>query len=185
MQGNIEVVFPECTVQKQCWEKCCFALLYSVAVNFLFLPFRRFCNSDDFLPDPHLPSLLGYIMSLSVSLCRSEAVTHPSGVCLQRHWPPNPESYVTMAIPKLEHGAWKEGGAYSFTYSQEAARLMHAPLTFCVRVCVCSLCARSARKKKSNTFKAKNRGSDSACSKWDAWLQRQFNCSNWSLPQSA
>lgn len=144
------------SLKTQCWEKCCksvFALLYSVAVNFLFLPFRWFCLSDAFLPRL-LPSFSGYIMSLSMSFCRHEAVTHPSGVRLQHHWPPNPESYVTMAIPKLEHGAWKEGGAYSFTYRHVApnqiSRLRQMEwmrLLLCAYVCVCILCVHTLKKK--------------------------------------
>lgn len=55
------------------------------SVNFLFLPFRWFCQSDGFLPDPHLLPFSGYIMLLTMSLCRHEADTHPSGVRLQRH----------------------------------------------------------------------------------------------------
>lgn len=63
--------------------KVVFVLLYSV--NFLILRFRRFYQSHGFLPDPHLPSFAAYIVSLTVSLCRHETATHPSGVCLQRH----------------------------------------------------------------------------------------------------
>lgn len=67
-----------------------------------------FCQLDGFLPDPHLQSFSGYILSL----CRhKKAATRPFSVRLQRQSPPNPRSYVTMAIPKLEHGARKEGGA--------------------------------------------------------------------------
>lgn len=86
----------------QCWETLeeRSALFCSANVNFLFFPSIQYVS---FL------ILICYLFR--IISCRHEVVTHLSGVRRQRHRPPDPESYITTAIPKLEHCPWKEGGA--------------------------------------------------------------------------
>lgn len=48
--------------------------------NFLFLPLRWFCQSNSFLPDPHLVSFCSYIISLCMSLCCHQAATQSSSI---------------------------------------------------------------------------------------------------------
>lgn len=57
-------------------------------------------QSNCFHLDSVLLHLVGCIMP---RIMFHSAEKQPSGICLQRHRPPDPQSYITMAIPKLEH----------------------------------------------------------------------------------
>lgn len=86
------------------------------SVNFLFLSFRMIS-----FPIPLSFLIQCHIMSACTLLfLGGAAATHPSGAEQRQHRPHDPRAYITAAIPKLEHGAWKEGGAQGTTYKNTA-----------------------------------------------------------------
>lgn len=118
--------------------------------NFLFLPLSWFCQSDSFLPDPHLVSFCSYIISLCISLCCHQAATQSSGIQYSSatsltSWPSILHNHGNTQIRTWSMERRRSLGFHIQARSSRQAIQIKAdemivPVTVCVRVCV-PLCA--------------------------------------------